>query len=140
MRVPDYGRGDWEVKYEENRHLPYIKDIGLNKDTIYMSLSERADSIKVTGQNHSILYMATESDSIRYQMGSADSYARLTAYFPKGEVIYTNAFARYDSAQSESPMCNAPQKVNFLLTMLYNIAVILLCYGIVLLLRKIIRK
>ena len=61
-------------------------------------------------------------------------------YFPKGEVIYTNAFARYDSAQSESPMCNAPQKVNFLLTILYNIAVILLCYGIVLLLRKIIRK
>ena len=140
MRVPDYGHGDWDVKYEENRHLPYIEAIGLDKDTIYMSLSERADSIKVTGQNHSNLYMITESDSIRYQMGSDDTYARLTAYFPKGEVIYTNAFARYDSAQSESPICNAPQKVNFLLTMIYNVAVILLCYGIVLLLRKTIRK
>ena len=140
MRVPDYGRGDWEVKYEENRHLPYIKEIGLDDDTIYMSLSEPADSIKVNGQGHSILYKTTGSESIRYHMDANDTYARLTAYFPKGEVIYTNAFARYDSAQSESPMCNAPQKVNFLLTMLYNIAVILLCYGIVLLLRKIIRK
>ena len=140
MRVPDYGHGDWEVKYEENRHLPYIKDIGLDNDTIYMSLSEQADSIKITGQNHAVLYKAIQSDAIRYQMNSRDTYARMTAYFPKGEVIYTNAFARYDSTQRESPMCDEPQKVNFILTMLYNVAIILLCIGIAFLLRKIIRK
>ena len=140
MRVPDYGHGDWGVKYEENRHLPYIKDIGLDNDTIYMSLSEQADSIKITGQNHAVLYKAIQSDAIRYQMNSRDTYARMTAYFPKGEVIYTNAFARYDSTQRESPMCDEPQKVNFILTMLYNVAIILLCIGIAFLLRKIIRK
>ena len=31
MRVPDYGHGDWNVKREKNRHLPYITNIGLSK-------------------------------------------------------------------------------------------------------------
>ena len=52
MRVPDYGNGDWAVKYEKNRSLPFIQDIGMKGDTIYVSFSEPAESIVITGQGH----------------------------------------------------------------------------------------
>lgn len=58
MRVPDYGRGDWEVKYERNRHLPSVERICLDGQTVYIALSCPADSIKVTGQDHATLALA----------------------------------------------------------------------------------
>ena len=61
MRVPDYGRGDWEVKYERNRHLPSIERIGLDGQTVYIALSCPADSIKVTGQDHATLALALKN-------------------------------------------------------------------------------
>jgi hypothetical protein len=121
MRVPDYGHGDWSIKYEMNRHLPYVKDIGLKDSTIYFSVSHQADSIKVIGQDYKTLSAAYGSDSIEYCMQPDDSYARLTAWFPDGEVIYSNPFARYDASVSESPFNEAPQDVDFLLTILFNL-------------------
>ena len=58
MRIPDYGNGDWKVKYEKNKQLPSITNIGLNDSIIYLSLSVSADSIKFIGQDHRILSMA----------------------------------------------------------------------------------
>lgn len=124
MRVPDYGHGDWAVKYKKNKRLPFIQNIGLLSDTIFLQLSVVADSIRVTGQNHQTLAMVKNSDSLRYVFQPADHYVRLTAFFPEGEVIYTNPFARYDAAISTSPFNNAPQQVNWPLTVLYNLLVI----------------
>jgi len=128
MRLPDYGHGDWKVKYEKNRHLPAVQAIGLATDTIFLKLSAVADSIRVTGQDHRTLALVTNSDSLRYVFQPEDHYARLTAFFPEGEVIYTNPFARYDAAVAASPFNNAPQEVDWLLTILYNLMVVcLLC-------------
>ena len=128
MRVPDYGHGDWEVKYERNRNLPSIRAIGLRCDTIFLRLSAVADSIRVTGQDHQTLALMRNSDSLSYVFQPQDHYARLTAFFPDGEVIYTNAFARYDAARKADPFNNAPQQVDWLLTVLYNLLVAcLLC-------------
>lgn len=128
MRVPDYGDGDWDVKYDKNRQLPFIKDIGLRSDTIFLYLSAVADSIRVTGQAHRTLALKEHSDSIIYVFQPKDHYARLTVFFPEGEVIYTNPFARYDKAKSTDPFNNAPQKVDWPLTVLYNTLVVcLLC-------------
>lgn len=63
MRVPDYGRGDWEVKYERNRHLPSIERIGLDGQTVYIALSCPADSIKVTGQDHDLVIVSVPVDA-----------------------------------------------------------------------------
>ena len=87
MRVPDYGHGDWDVKYEKNRDLPFVKAIGLRGDTVHMTVSEPADSIRVTGQDRRTLAFVERCDSIAYTMRPEDAYARLTAYFPEGEVI-----------------------------------------------------
>jgi len=140
MRVPNYGKGDWEVKYEMNRHLPRIVDIGLKKDTIYLALSAVADSVRVNGQDHSTLALYEATDSVAYPFKASDHFARLTAFFPGGEVIYTNPFARYDASKAESPMDNSPQAVNIVLTILYNIVVLLLMALVTVLFYKTIKK
>ena len=126
MRVPDYGHGDWDVKYAKNRDLPFVRDIGVRGDTVYMALSEPADSIRVTGQDHRTLALVTGSDRIDYPMAPDDPYARLTAFFPEGEVIYSNPFARYDSALSADPFDNSPQRMSVLWTILYNLLLLVL--------------
>ncbi len=129
MRVPDYGNGDWNVKYAKNRELPSIRNIGLRGDTVFMTLSEAADSIRVNGQDHRTLALVAGCDSIAYAMAPDDPYVRLTAFFPEGEVIYTNPFARYDAYEAPSPMDRSPQRVNVLLTILYNLMLLALGLG-----------
>ena len=126
MRVPDYGDGDWDVKYAKNRELPFIKDIGVRGDTVWMALSATADSIRVTGQDHRTLALATDCARIEYPMAAEDPYARLTAFFSGGEVIYSNPFARYDSALEDDPFDNSPQKIDFLWTVLWNLLLLIL--------------
>ena len=125
MRVPDYGDGDWEQKREQNRHLPYIRNIGLQQNNIFISLSEAADSIKVTGQGQRTLAVAYSTDSLGYAMAPTDSYGRFTAYFADGEVIYSNPFARYDSHSTDTPF-RTTYSVNALLTVLYNTIIALI--------------
>ena len=126
MRVPNYGDGDWEEKIEKNHKLPRICNIGLEGSKIFMTLSQKADSIRVNGQDHATLLLARDTDRVEYTLGADEPFARLTAYFPGGEVIYTNPFARYDASVSASPMDNAPQRVNWVLTVLYNLLVLAL--------------
>ena len=126
LRIPDYGHGDWEMKYKMNKQLPYVNNIGLKDNTIYMSVSTQADSIKVIGQNHKTLALLQKSDNITYTMKSEDTYARITAYFPNGEVIYSNPFARYDKSTSNTPFKENCFSINYTLTILFNLALIIL--------------
>ena len=140
MRTPDYGHGDWQIKYEENRKVPYITEIGLEGDTIFFSISENADSIKVIGQDHRTLHFETDSKGLRYTMRADDSYARITAYLEDGEVIYTNPFARYDASVSKNPFNGPTHAVNVLLTVLYNLLMVALTAGTIVLMIKMLRK
>ena len=140
MRVPDYGKGDWDIKYAENRKLPHVKEIGLRDSTIFLALSETADSIKFTGQDHKTLHLVTDCAEAEYTMKPHDAYARITAYFSDGEVIYSNPFARFDSSVADSPYDLPDHKVNIPLTVLYNLALLLLLILTGALLRKIIKK
>lgn len=137
MRIPDYGKGDWKIKIEKNKNLPYITEIGNEQSSIHVSFSQVADSIKVFGQGHSLLYMTRNSDKACYNMDDRDCYARFTAYFPGGEVIYTNPFARYDASAADSPMRMPSHKVNTPLTILFNAALLAVFSGLVLLFCKI---
>ena len=129
MRIPDYGNGDLQKKVQGNTTIPSITDIGLRDSTIYLKLSEPAEKIIVTGQNHTNLATFSNCDSMEFILKHHEPYARLTAYFSEGEVIYTNPFARYDSSLSESPFNPAKPHVNILLTILYNLLLLVLCIG-----------
>ena len=89
-----------------------------------MKLSAPADSIRVNGQDHRTLALVEKTDSIGYVFRGEDHFARLTAFFPDGAVIYTNPFARYDASVQESPFNEEPQPINWLLTVLYNLLVL----------------
>ncbi len=137
MRVPDYGHGDWDVKYAKNRNLPSVNKIGLDSTTVFISLSQKADSIKFIGQNHTTLALAKDAYEAEYDMKQEDSYVRITAYFPEGEVIYSNPFARYDASVSDSPYREPSNTVNIPLTVLFNLAVLALCAGVIVLFYKV---
>ena len=130
MRIADYGSGNWDIKREKNRQIPYIKNIGVTDSNVFISLSEKADSIKVIGQNHTTLLLATATDSVGYTMRTDDSYSRFTAYFADGEVIYTNPFARYDASAAPSPFNREPVPVNIPLTALFNFSLLLAAAGV----------
>ena len=129
MRVPDYGNGDWAVKREKNRELPYVEAIGVEGDTLYLKLSAPADSIRVNGQNHTTLALLEQTDRIAYNLAPEEPYARFTVFFPDGAVLYTNPFARYDASVQDSPYNPAPQPVNVPLTLLWNLLLSVLIAG-----------
>lgn len=137
MRVPDYGHGDWAVKYARNRNLPSVKEIGLDSTTVYISLSQKADSIKFIGQNHTTLALNRNAMKAEYDMKPDDPYVRITAYFPDGEVIYSNPFARYDASVSETPYREPANTVNIPLTVLFNLVVLVLSGGVIVLFYKV---
>lgn len=120
MRVPDYGNGDWDIKMERNKRQPYIKDIGVKGDTVFVSLSHVADSIKMFGQGHTTLLRVDDSSFAAYVMKDDDPYVRFTIYFPTGEVIFSNPFARYDASKATSPVRSNLHTVNVSLTVLFN--------------------
>lgn len=131
MSIPNYGDGDWDVKYALNRELPKVKDIGLRESTIYIELSAAADSIMFVGSNHRTLHTAYSATSAEYTMQDDDPYVRIMAFYGDGAVIYSNAFARYDSAAEESPYRGDMYSINTTLTIIFNIAVAL-CLALVL--------
>lgn len=140
MRVPDYGDGDWEVKYEMNRHLPQVDTIGLKENTIFMRLDRPAERIVVTGQNHTTLLEVRDTDNVEYLMRPNDPYARFTAYFDDGAVIYSNAFARYDSSKADTPFQMPSHTVSWPLTILFNLLVLSLICCIIYLIVRLFRK
>ncbi len=140
MRLPDYGRGDWDVKREKNRTIPYIKSIGVDGDTVYITLSEVAKRIEITGQNREMLAEHNDCDSVAYTMRATDPYARITAHFSEGEVIYTNPFARYNASVQATPYNELSPEVNILLTALFNLLLVAICLASGYLLYKVVRR
>ena len=136
MRVPDYGQGDWEEKRRKNHDLPFVEAIGLDGNTLYLTLSRRADSIRVGGAEHRTLALAVDTCAIRYTLPETEPYARMTAFFADGAVLYTNPFARYDASARKTPLDHTPQPENTPLTLLFNLLVGILCAGTLWLLVK----
>ena len=121
MRVPDFGDGDWTVKKEMNARLPEVTEIGVRSDTVYMSLSRKAELVKAYGQNHTVLDTLADADNYVYVLGADEPYVRLSARFEDGTVIYTNPFARYDNSIARDPYRETEHTVNWFLTILFNI-------------------
>ena len=143
MRVPDYGHGDWEVKYARNRKLPSVEKIGLDGEVIYIALSRQADSIKVTGQDHTTLSLARNSSEASYTMtGDNDPYARITAYFPRrrGDLHQSVRTVRRFRNGTNSRIRLPSHTVNIPLTILFNFTLLVLCAGVILMFYKTVIK
>lgn len=137
MRVPNYGDGDWDVKIAKNHQLPMVTNIGLDGNRIFIELSRQADSIRVNGQDHAVLAFVKDASAMEYEMKADDPYARFTAFFPEGEVIYSNPFARFDASAAATPVVKTPHPVNVPLTILWNLLLLGLLAGVIVLFIKI---
>ncbi len=124
-RIPDYGNGNKEIKVKKNLSLPYIENIGLNDDTVFMQLSKPAQRIYIISQNGAIVDSVLNSAYTAYTMQSSDPYIRLTAYYEDGYTIYTNAFARYPEG-SNSPYVILDHPIQWGLTILFNFLLLLI--------------
>ena len=112
----------------------HLDDISINggTDKFSKSKNQKADSIKVTGQDHTKLALAQDTDHLRYVMAAEDPYARFTAYFTDGEVIWSNPFARYDASVAGSPIDKeSSHSINLVLTILFNILLAAIAAGAV---------
>lgn len=125
MRVPDYGGGDWETKHARNKTLPAIRNIGLRDNTIYIELTQQADSIRFIGAGHRTLHIVQDTTMAEYTMLPTDPYVRIVAFYKDREVIFSNVFARYDSSISDSPYRTDTHSINIPLTILFNLAITL---------------
>lgn len=75
-------------------------------------------------------------------MQEHNAYARFTAYFEDGEVIYSNPFARYDSTRYENPFQASAYgyTTNTTLTILFNTMLLALLIGVAVALYKIVKR
>jgi hypothetical protein len=124
MRIPDFGHGDWDAKYAANAALPRVESIGVKADSVYLTLSAPA-RIEAIGQDHSLL-AETNGTDIVYKLGESEPYVRFAAFFDNGVVLYTNAFARFNSRITDTPYVVTPHKVSVLLTILFNLLLLVL--------------
>ncbi len=139
MRVPDYGDGDWATKERQNREIPRIESIGTRGDTIYISLTEAADSIRFTSDGGRSVATSTECLAAQYVMRKEDSYVRITAFMPNGEVIYSNPFARYNATVADTPFVESMPEADIPLTLLFNLALLMGAAAIVALIYRLIK-
>lgn len=137
MRVPDFGNGDWEIKREAGEYLPQLCDVRVSGDTVTVEFSRNVLVLEATGAERKYLGHAMDEDEISVVLDKDEPYVRFTAYFPDGVIIYTNAFARYDASKAASPYAVAPHTVNWPLTVLFNLCLLVLLAGCVCLIFRI---
>jgi len=132
MWTPDFGSNNWDVKYRENKDLPSVRWTGLcGTDTVKVEFDRPAQYIVALGQDRALLDSVCNTSVLTYRFKPEDSYVRITAHFDRGVIIYLNPFARYDSQETETPYVESPHPVNWPLTILYNLAILLLASGFV---------
>ncbi len=129
-RIPDYGGGDKAVKLAKNQALPRVEDIGLRGDTVYMTLSAPSERIYVISQGGEIVDSVLDATSLEYVMLPGQPYVRLTAYYEDGFTIYTNAWARYDASQSDSPYVVKAHPVRWGATVAFNLVLLLMLFAV----------
>lgn len=138
MRIPDNFNGDITLKKEFNSNLPLIENIGVNRDTIFIHLSKPAQYIKVTSQNGITADSLSNTDKLYFKMGEEVPYARFTARYEDGTTIYTNAFAR--SKNGDNPYQEYPHPINWVLTVLFNLALLLIAAASIFAIYRLIKK
>ncbi|MGL5317566.1 MAG: hypothetical protein ACRC9Q_02530 [Bacteroidales bacterium] len=94
LKIPNFGDGAWNVKQAENANLP-VPQIKLANDTIRIQLSQKADSIRLIGQNGEKKAFVADTNYIVYPFAPGDTYVRAEAKFANGVEMYLNPFFRY---------------------------------------------
>lgn len=131
--IPDFGYGNWDVKIEASHNLPAVVGVGLQGETPYMKVSRNAAELQAIGQDGEVVKSLRDTCAIDYSFTASDSYIRFVARYDDGVVLFSNPFARWNGPVASSapafgiqtPYREFAYPVNCLLTILYNLAVLL---------------
>ena len=140
MRVPDYGRGDWEGEVRPQRGAAVDRtDRSRWRDDPHRPVAPgRQHQGDGTASHHPV------ADPERHRSKLYDEARRPVrthhGLLPRRRVIYTNPFARYDASAAETPYAEPTHKVNVPLTILFNLTLLALCAGTILAFRKTVIK
>ncbi|OJV14632.1 MAG: hypothetical protein BGO21_18170 [Dyadobacter sp. 50-39] len=76
-----------------NQHhdsIPYLKSVQVVRDSIYIQMSEEAETATLAGQGGKTLLEKKSTAKIRYRLLPQDHYARASFEFKNGTVIFLN--------------------------------------------------
>ncbi|MGL5786737.1 MAG: hypothetical protein ACRCX4_07970 [Bacteroidales bacterium] len=119
LRIPNFGDGALDIKKKENANLP-VPAVSFENDTITIRLSQKADSIRIIGQNGERKAFVADTNMLVYPFAKADTYVRAEAKFANGVDMYLNPFFRYSGGNPLAKQDLA--KFSFAKTLLYSFA------------------
>lgn len=136
MSLPSWADGALEEKLSKNQNLPHLQNIVVQGDTIRLSISEKPLSIKMIGQNGTLLASNTEFvlDKSDFILDKSEPYARFEIEFENGVKIYTNTFARYNDITELSNA--AASEIRVFATIFFNLTILLLFAGLCFIIRR----
>lgn len=80
-----------------NKNLPYISQVELKGDTLWISASKTFSKIKFIGQNGKELNSQKNQNSAHYVIKKDDNYVRTELTFKDGTTLYLNPITRHES-------------------------------------------
>lgn len=80
-----------------NKNLPYISQVELKGDTLWISASKTFSKIKFIGQNGKELNSQKNQNSAHYVIKKDDNYVRTELTFKDGTILYLNPITRHES-------------------------------------------
>ncbi len=115
----------WDRNQIYNPHdsLPTITQIGLSGDTISLSLSAPAESIRFVGAHGAIQQSDSAASKAYYIMQEEDPYIRIEAIYADGVELYSNPFVR---TLRGTPAAPAPLKIDWVMSVLTHLIWLLL--------------
>ncbi|MBQ8222234.1 MAG: hypothetical protein IJZ87_02615 [Bacteroidales bacterium] len=97
---------DFPIKYDETleqkinrlkKDLPYIKEVELHGDTLFVAASKPFSKIKFIGQEGKVLDVQKNNKSAFYVIQPEDNYVRTELRFKDGTTLYLNPITRHES-------------------------------------------
>ncbi len=87
-------------KFERSKNIPYLISAKMIADTLKVTVSQKADSIRFVGQHGKRLFASTDCISGQYRIQDSDTYVRTEVYFDDGSIMYLNPVTRHTDINS----------------------------------------
>ncbi len=110
------------------RHVPKVREVKLNGDTLNVAVDRQADEINFIGQNGTIMHTVFDTTAASYSIRENDSYIRTVFRFSDGTSVYLNPVIRHNG---EKPVSMRTAVINESSTLYLRIAYFLVILTLV---------
>lgn len=112
-----------------NKNLPYITNVEVRNDTLFVSASKEAAVIKFIGPNSEVLSSQKNKSTAAYHIKAENNYVRTVLTFKDGTSLYINPITRHEN---ENIVKQRLDKVNYpktiILWIIYISLIVVIAY------------